>query len=161
VDWAAGNIESAKRHGIEARDVFAAIDDRFMLGWAEYTLGLGDLSEDYTTAGGSPQALTNARARLANALTIFAEAEDISGYTIVIDAIALAALRQGDTQRAARLSGMVARLERATGTGINLWNREVLDFHPEKLRSDPALAESWAAGEALTAAEAVAYALEE
>ena len=35
----------------------------------------------------------------------------------------------------------------------------MLGFDPEVLRADPALAEAWAAGAALTQEEAVAYAL--
>jgi len=72
----------------------------------------------------------------------------------------LAAYREGQLERAARLSGAVARLERTSGTGLNLWNREILNFHPEELRRDPSLADALAAGEALSDAEAVAYALE-
>ena len=81
------------------------------------------------------------------------------GYTLVIDAVALLALRNGDRDRAARLSAAVASLERTSGTGLNQWNREVLGFFPAELKADPALADSWAAGEAMTADEAVAYAL--
>ena len=77
------------------------------------------------------------------------------------DALALVALRSGDSLRAARLSGAVSNLERTSGTGLNLWNREVLGFDPQTLRSDPALADAWAAGEVMTAHEAVAYALTE
>jgi predicted ATPase/class 3 adenylate cyclase len=160
VDWGTGNFGDATRHAAAAREVFAEIDDRFMLGWANYTLGLGGLSEDHASAGGKPEAVAEARARLAEALAIFAEAEDVSGYTLVIDAIALVALRQGDRERAAKLSAAVATLERTSGTGLNLWNREVLGFDPDELERDPALAEAWASGEALSAAEAVAYALE-
>ena len=70
-------------------------------------------------------------------------------------------MRSGDSLRAARLSGAVSNLERTSGTGLNLWNREVLGFDPQTLRSDPALADAWAAGEVMTAQEAVAYALTE
>ena len=40
-----------------------------------------------------------------------------------------------------------------------LWNRGVLGFMPEKLHADPSLTRAWSEGEAMTAAEAVAYAL--
>ena len=36
----------------------------------------------------------------------------------------------------------------------------MVGFDPEPLRNDPELAGAWAAGEAMTAEEAVAYALE-
>jgi hypothetical protein len=78
----------------------------------------------------------------------------------VLDGLALVAYHQGDLPRAARLSGAVTTLERTSGTGLNLYNRGVLGFDPETLRADPAHARDWAAGEALTVEEAVAYALE-
>ncbi|MGQ0608140.1 MAG: hypothetical protein ACT4OQ_06745 [Chloroflexota bacterium] len=47
-----------------------------------------------------------------------------------------------------------------SGTGLNLWNRGILNFDPLELHADPALADAWASGEALATDEAVAYALE-
>ena len=131
-----------------------------MIGWATFTIGLTDLADDYR-GGGRPEALAAARERLASALRVFAEADDVSGYTLVLDAIAVQALRSGDRSLAARLSAAVARLERETGTGLSLWNRNQLGFDPGELRTDPALADDWAAGERLSAAEAVALVLGE
>ena len=79
----------------------------------------------------------------------------------MLDGLAIVAFHQGDLGRAARLSGAVATFERTSGTGLNLLNREVLEFDPETLRAEPAHARDWAAGEQLTAEEAVSYALEE
>ena len=140
--------------------MFEAVDDRFMLGWASYTMGLDELSYDHD-AGGDADRRAEARRWLRQALEIFAEAQDISGYTLVLDAVAVLALGDGDRTRAASLSGAVAQLERASGTRLNLWNREAFGFVPAELKSDPELAEAWAAGEAMSAAEAVAYALED
>jgi hypothetical protein len=70
------------------------------------------------------------------------------------------AWREGDLERAARISGAVSQLERASGTALNLWNRAVLGFVPGELQADPALAQAWAEGVEMSAAEAVAYALE-
>ncbi|MCA1572017.1 MAG: hypothetical protein LC798_17235 [Chloroflexi bacterium] len=138
--------------------MFEAVDDRFMRGWVSYTLALVELSEDYLGQG-LPDRRREARRWLVQALGTFAEAHDVSGYTLVLDALAVLAIRDGDGDRAARLSGAVANLERTSGTGLNLWNREVLGFVPGELQADPALADAWAAGEAMTAAEAVAFAL--
>ena len=124
----------------EALAVFEAIDDRFMIGWVEYTLGLAALSEDAVERG-TPEHRAEARRWLLQALEIFAEAQDVSGYTLVLDALALLALRNGDRERAARLSAAVANLERTSGTGLNQWNRDVLGFVPGELKADPALAE--------------------
>ena len=164
-EWALGNVAygqrrfaEARQHAVNALAIFRSADDRFMIGWTMFTLGLADLAEDHVS-GGAPGARAAAGDWLEQALTIFAEADDSSGYTLVLDSLALLALRDGDPQRAARLSGAVARLERETGTGLNLWNRGTLEFDPTELRDDPATAAEWRAGEALTSAEAVAFAL--
>ncbi len=157
--WGGGNFEAAREHGLNAMVVFESIDDSFMVGWSSYTLGLAALSDDQES-GGNPEAKSEARDRFARALRIFAEAYDLTGYALVLDAFANLAVRDGDRSRAARLSGAVSRLERASGTGLNLWNRTPLNFDPEELRQDPALADDFAEGEKLSDADAVAYALE-
>jgi len=166
-EWALANVlwgsrkpAAAHEHALHALAVFESIDDSFMVGWASYTLGLAALSVD-VESGGNEEARREASARLARALRIFHEAEDVTGYALVLDAIAILALRSGDRDRAARLSGAVMTLETISGTGLALWNRGVLDFDATALRSDPALAEAVAWGQALTTSEAVAYALGE
>ena len=161
VNYGTGDIAEARRHSLAALELFEAADDQFMVGWATYTLALGDLADDYGSPDGLPEALVSAQAQLRVALRIFAEAQDTSGYTLVLDGLALAAQRSGDRSRAAVISGAVRRLERETGTGLNLWNRGTLAFDPEELHQDPALAADWAAGEALTTDEAVALGLAE
>ena len=160
VRYGQGELREARESGLRALEIFQAADDRFMTGWTTYTLGLADLSEDHQAAGGAPEARVAAAERLIRALTIFDEAEDSSGYTLVLDALALLALRNGDRERAARLAGAVARLERETGTGLAFWNRGTLGYDPAVLLTDPEAAEAWRAGEGLTTAEAVAYGLE-
>ena len=156
--WGAGGkVEEALARAQHAYDVFAAIDDRFNRGWAAYTLGLAYLSRHDRDAAGDD--LDTAERRFAESLGIFDEAQDVTGYSLVLDAFAMVALRRDDRERAARLSGAVANLEQLSGTGLNLWNRELLDFDPEVLRADPALAGPWGEGAAMSPAEAVAYAL--
>ncbi|MGI8998218.1 MAG: hypothetical protein ACR2GO_00690, partial [Candidatus Limnocylindria bacterium] len=157
--WVTGKIDASRQHGLHSLDVFESIDDSFMVGWASYTLGLAALSDD-DAAGGSALSRAEARDRFAHALRTFAEAQDLTGYALVLDAFAIVAFRDGDRTRAARLSGAVSKYERSSGTGLNLWNRKILNFHPEELRRDTSLADALAAGEALSDAEAVAYALE-
>ena len=165
-EWALGTINwgnrkraEARRHSLHALETFESIGDTFMIGWASYTLGLAELSEDQEL-GGSPDAREAAKRRFTSSLEIFADAQDVSGYALVLEGFAILALRHGDRERAARLSGAVAKLERVSGTGLNLWNRGILDFDPIELRTDPALADAWASGGALGPDEAVAYALE-
>jgi hypothetical protein len=130
-----------------------------MLGWASFTLALGALAQDQAVGGPLPERRAEAARLLSETLEIFSGAQDVSGYTLVLDTIALVAYRDGDLERAARLNGAVRSLERTTGTGLNWWNRTVLDFAPEEIFEEPRLAVLVAEGEAMTPEEAVAYAL--
>ncbi len=166
-EWALGNvlygmgdIQAAREHSLSALAIFQAAHDEFMVGWATYTLALADLGEDFLGVA-PPGALGHARMHLTRALEIFHAARDITGYTLVLDGFALLADRSGDPPLAARLSGAVHRLELETGTGLNLWNREVLGFNPALIAEDPAYRADWEAGLALDAEAAVALALEE
>ena len=157
--WGTLRVAEARQHASHSLDVFRSIDDQFMVGWATYTLGLASLTDDHL-AGGDPDARDDARARFGEALRIFDEAEDVTGYALVLDAIAILAVRDGDRRRGARLTGVVDRIERTSGTGLNLWQRSVLGFDSQELHEDPSLAADIAAGEAMTIADAVAFALE-
>ena len=158
VAYGMGRTDDARTYSTDALAVFESIDDRFMVGWTTYTMALADLTDFHAGADGGR--LVEASRRLRQSLEIFSDAQDVSGYTLVLDALALVAYHRRDLARAARLSGAVARLERTSGTGLNLWNRGLLGFDPEGLRADPAHAREWAAGEELTADQAVAFALE-
>ncbi len=159
--WGAGKTDEARGHAVHALDLFEAGGDRFMVGWASYTVGLADLTTDQETAGGSASAREEAGGRFSAALQTFREAGDLTGYALVLDAMAVLALRTGDRRRAARLTAVVGRLEESSGTGLNPWNRGVLEFDPENLRADPALADDLAIGAAMSVEDAVAYALGE
>jgi tetratricopeptide (TPR) repeat protein len=159
VAWGTGKVDQAREHALHAFEIFESIKDSFMIGWASYTLGLAALSADQA-AGGDIESRTEARRRLSHALRIFAEAQDVTGYALVIDALGLLAMREGDRERAARLSGAVSRLERISGTGLTVWNRGILGFDSQELRDDASLSDALASGEALSTDEAVAYALE-
>ena len=159
VAWSARQTAGARQHAERAIEVFEEIGDAFMLGWATYTLGLAALTDHQQADAPRPDLLTEATERFTRALRIFSESQDVTGYTLVIDGLAIVALRSGDRQQAARLSGAVSTLERTTSTGLNIWNRGVLQFDQASLRADPELAEAWASGERMSADEAVAYAL--
>jgi predicted ATPase/class 3 adenylate cyclase len=157
-----GDVDEARTRGHIALEILERLDDRFLVGWVTYTLALGDLSDERVLEGGNaPELLASARGWLDRSLRIFAEAQDVSGYTLVLDGMALVAWRSGDLRRAALLSGAVESFERTSGTGLNLWNRSILGFEPDRLRDDPELADAWAEGAALDANEAVRRALEE
>ena len=152
--------DEARARALHALELFQATGDQFMVGWASYTVGLAELTTDQE-AGGSVESREAGRRRFEQAIRTFREAGDLSGYTLVLDALAVLAFRDGDRKRAARLTGFVTQLEKSSGTALNPWNRGVLDFDPDELRADPALAEDLAIGAAMTADEAVAYALGE
>ena len=157
VYWgSSGRLDEARSHAENALKLFEAIDDRFMVGWASYTVGLGVLSETLEAADPG-ELLAQATRRFVDALRTFAEADDVTGYTLVLDALAICALRAGDRRRAATLIVAVGVLERNSGTTLNVWNRDALRFHPQELLDDPELAGAVAVGEAMSTAEAVAY----
>ncbi len=159
--WGTRNTDEARGHALHALELFEASGDRFMSGWAAYTVGLADLTNDQDATGGSAEARDDAHRRFAQAMRTFREAGDLSGYTLVLDAFAVLAVRDGDRVRAARLTGVVGELEKSSGTALNPWNRGVLEFDPDDLRNDPSLADDLATGAAMSVEEAVAYALGE
>jgi len=149
--WVGGHPE---RSGVAARraaEHFRAAGLPFDLAWALFTIG---------TVAIKLQAFDEAHGSLVDALSLFAEVDDLSGAALTLNSLATAAWVQGDLERAARLSGAVARLERSTGFGLSPPNREVFGFDPDVLRRDPATAPAWAEGEAMDVATAIALARE-
>ena len=157
--WALGNLEytlhNAKRArelAAQALETFERIGDAFMIGWATYTIGIADMLEGD---------LANAGRHYRRALAIFHEAGDVSGYTLVLDGFSAVAFLAGDRQRAAKIAGAVAALERTTGTGLNASNREFSGYSPAPLKTDPDTAAAYAEGERLTVDDAVAFVMSE
>jgi predicted ATPase/class 3 adenylate cyclase len=143
-------LEDAKFHTHEAERHARALDDSFLIPWVLYldaviALGLGELDRVHPA--------------LTEALTRFSESNDVSAYTLVLDAFAALADRRGDPERAARISGGVAELEARSGTGLNRINRKIIGFDPEALRGDPALTDAWDDGVRMDGSELSAYAL--
>ena len=165
-EWARANLEyglrdgrSALEHSVHARDVFRTLGNEFMASWATFTIALSELLLEQEPATDEPGRRARATAALRGTLETFAEAQDVSGYTLVMDTLSVVAHRNGEDDRAARLAGAVTTLERTTGTGLSLWNRSVLD--PEiDYSTDPRWVDAFAEGSALSIEEAVAYALE-
>lgn len=150
IGWRSEEFDVARKHGEAAEVLARELGDKFMLGWTLYDLGLLDVREKLPTA----------RGRLTEALQIFADARDVSGYVLVLDAFAAMALDAGDEDRAARISGAVANLEHATGTGLNPSNRILYGYDPVYLKDKPETSDAWRAGMRFTPEEAIAYALQ-
>jgi hypothetical protein len=164
-EWARANVEygmadgqAALEHATHSRDVFRSLGNEFMASWATFTIALGELLLEQDPAAADPARRPRASAALREALATFAAAQDVSGYTLVIDTLSIVAHRDGNDDLAARLAGAVTTLERTTGTGLNLWNRSVLD-QPGDYSADPRWADAFAAGAALSIEEAVALAM--
>ena len=155
--WAIANVAYLQRQWPEVRPASSRAIEHFRaaglswdLAWALYTLGQAEAADGNTDDG---------MRMLVEALGVFRAADDLAGIVLVVDAIAALANRAGERERAARLSGAVARLERLTGTGLNGRNRVAVGFDPLALRADPSLAAAWADGEAMELATVVDYAL--
>ncbi|MEO8252694.1 MAG: adenylate/guanylate cyclase domain-containing protein [Chloroflexota bacterium] len=143
-DFAGGRV-----HIDEALEIFRRIGDRFMTAWSLYILALYHLKTNPATT----------RRSLEEALPLFTEIEDKSGYALIFDAFAALYWTEGDVDRAVRLAGYSAATERSTGTGLAKMNREFVDFYPETLTTDPALATAYAEGQRLTVQQVTALAL--
>jgi predicted ATPase/class 3 adenylate cyclase len=150
IGWRDRDFETARGHGEAALPLFRELGDQFMLGWSLYDLGVIDLHDGK---------LAISRDRLAEALAIFRDAKDVSGYTLVLDAFASLAMAASDFDRAARISGAVANLERLTGTGLNPANRVLIGYDPAELHDRPELRGAWDEGGRLTIDDVIAYAL--
>jgi len=143
--WSPEFVAEAVVHAQEALTIFREVGDEFMIGWARYTLAKAEMERGDHLA---------AAAGLAESLAIFAAANDVSGYVLVIDSIAALAEKLGDIDTAAGLAGAVAELERRSGTGLNAPNRDLVSWDPGRLRDDPATAAAFEAGRRLTPEEA-------
>jgi predicted ATPase len=150
-DPADPEFEDGRRASQEAIEIFRDVGDEFMTAWATYTLALTDLRI---------AAFDVARARLRESLLAFREAGDVSGYVLVLDGFAVLAEREGDRDRAARISGAVSVMERRTGTGLNPVNRVILEFDPLSLRVDPATRAAWEEGERWDVDQVIAFVLD-
>ena len=159
VRWGLANIEYAKGEGhlqsaYELAELslegFRQVGDRYMIGWGTYTVGLAQVTM---------RRWDDARASLIEALRLFVDTADVSGYTLVLDGLAGLALALGDRQRAARIAGAVDTLERTTGTGLNRTNRAYFGYDPSTLPTDTDTAAAYAVGTALDTQAALAFAL--
>jgi predicted ATPase/class 3 adenylate cyclase len=130
----------------EALEIFRRQGDRFMTGWSLYMGALYQLQSD-------PAAMRRA---LEEALPLFTEIEDKSGYALIFDAFAALYWTQGDAERAVRLAGFANATERSTGTGLAKMNRDFAGFYPATLLEDPAFAAAYAEGQQLTVEQATA-----
>ena len=133
----------------EALAIFRRLGDRFMTGWALYMLAGSSLTTDKEAM----------RRYLEEALPIFVENDDKSGYGLLFDGFATLEWANGNVDLALKLAGYAAATERSTGAGLAEMNREFAGFYPESLINERANAASFAEGQSLNLEQATALAL--
>jgi len=135
----------------EALEIFRPLGDRFMLAWTLYMQGLTFLETDRDRL----------HEALSEALDLFRQTGDVSGYALVFDAFAAAAHVEGDSIRAMRLAGYASATERLAGGGLGSLNRGYAGFFPERLMETPEFAAAYAEGQQMDLDRAVRLALRE
>jgi len=143
------NYPRAAELASESLEIFRRLGDRFMTGWALYLLAGSNLTIDKDAM----------RRYLEEALPIFVENDDKSGYALLFDGFATLEWANGNVALALQLAGFAAATERSTGTGLAQLNREFAGFYPATLVDDPANAAAFAEGQHLDLAQATALAL--
>jgi len=151
--WTQKDFDRARPYLAEAEKAFRELGDPFSLGWVLHTLGLIAIVDGR---------LEEAARHLREGLSIFADARDLSGITLLLEDFAWLADAGGYRDRALRLGAAAEELARQTGTDIFGTGRESSGLpDPRVWVTDDRAGDLWAEGETMTVDEAVAYALKE
>jgi tetratricopeptide (TPR) repeat protein len=128
--------------------------DSFHLGWALRVLGRAELVLGHTDQG---------EAHLRESLALFQPTGDVAALVLLLADLAHLALLRGQDERALRLAGAVAGLRRLTGSHlVDIEINSVPDLGDASARLGRERAERLhAEGEAMDAAAALAYALQD
>jgi tetratricopeptide (TPR) repeat protein len=139
----------------DAATIFEELGNRPMLAWARY------MAADALTPA---RETTEARRLTVDALRIFVELGDLSGYALCLHGLAVLEWADGRRSSAARLAAAAQAIARSSGVNLGistsgLWlGRFGFDDHAldaEMVESDPELAADWAAGLELSTEQAV------
>jgi predicted ATPase len=144
-DYFFGDMPAAISALDEALAIFRTAGDRFMLAWTLYMQGLTLLDKDRELL----------QKVLGEALDIFHQTNDVTGYALVFDAFAAAAHFEGDSLRAMRLAGYAAATEKLAGGGLGALNRGYAGFFPEQLMETPEYAAAYAEGQQMDLERAI------
>ena len=158
VTWGMGNVfqvlgEHEKSHEWFTRSAAAyeRLGDPFGLGWSMFTLGETDVIRGRSA---------EAREHFERGIRIFSDSGDVSAVVMFLAGFAIAALRQGDRERAARLAGALSRLRERTGTDlVAVGSMTLKEGNAELAELERACPEDFAVGRGMTADQAVRYAL--
>ena len=143
-----GKMDAARKALAEALAIFRKVDDSFMVAWSLHMTGMVNLQNDPELA----------RKSLREGLEMFLQVDDVTAYALIFDGFAFLANADGDVIRALQLAGFAATAEIHAGTGLNAFNREVSDFHPEALLTTPEYQAAYAEGQRMSLERAVAIA---
>jgi predicted ATPase/DNA-binding SARP family transcriptional activator len=105
-----------------------------------------------------------ARSRHAEAMLLFQQTGDRRGIGYSLAGFAVLSAAQGDMQRAARLSGALASLERVLGSFLDAPSQIEYDQELASVRAaldEEVFAAAWDEGQAMTLEQAIEYALEQ
>ena len=103
-----------KRLVEESLEISRELGDRFQLGWALFTKGL-ILNKSGDREG--------ARSSYEQALAIFRETDDVTGYALVLDGLAVVEWGEGDRRRAMTIAGAATEIRNVQGIGLADINR--------------------------------------
>ncbi|MEO6579232.1 MAG: hypothetical protein ABIO99_10090, partial [Candidatus Limnocylindria bacterium] len=159
--WAMMNNEILTRNaaydriedlGRQCIEIFTTADDRFMLAWTRYMLGMSDTIRERAA---------EAHANHIEALELFRETGDLSGYALVLDGLAVTAYLAGERPRSMRLAGAANVIQAQGGAQLGRLNREWSNFYPESLaQEDAELRAAYEEGRQLPLDDAIELALE-
>ena len=94
-------------------------------------------------------------------MAIFRQTEDVTGYALVLDGLAVVDWGEGDRLRAMRIAGAATEIRNVQEIGLADINRQTSQFFPEDMLDDPELAAAYAQGRTLTVDQAIVLALHE
>jgi predicted ATPase/DNA-binding SARP family transcriptional activator len=149
-----GDGATARRFQVEAVQLFRDVGEVTMLGWGLYGLGNAEhLLRNFDAAD----------AAWREALELFAKVADANGTEFVLDSFSRLARARGDSVRALRLAGAVAKARGTSGTGLGESGTALL-LDPAPGSGRPLTPDeqrvAFEAGAAMSITEAIDYALE-
>jgi predicted ATPase/class 3 adenylate cyclase len=158
--WGLGNahqstheLDEAAQYLAAAIEAFQPLDEPFSLGWAHFSMG------EVTAAMGRPG---QARDHFERGLRLFAEVNDLSAAVMFVAGFAAVAALEGDTDRAVRLAGALVGLREKSGADLVEVGSTMPEIVGEVMDVESLAAarpHAFSEGRAMTAAEAVTYAL--
>jgi predicted ATPase/class 3 adenylate cyclase len=144
-------LEEARKLSREALALFRLTNDEFGLGWALYQVG---------SLGVATGRLDEGRRALEEGMSLFVRAGDVSAIVMFLGGLGRLEAALGEGARAMRIAGAAAALQRKSGADLAKVINDIEGTAAVKAHLAPAeAAAAWAEGQAMSADEAVAYAL--